>query len=154
MTSPSFGFLHNLQRFKFIFICTAVAQLHAQPRPTRSDITVRQLATVGRNTVRIKRDPASGNLYILQNNGLIQRVDIGPGGTATITTVYQTSDHGLGAPLGMTFGQDGTMYLVGNNSTTQFGTATIVRGVPSAPGSENRTWSVIAQTVSYPYGNI
>jgi len=54
----------------------------------------------------------------------------------------------------MTFGQDGTMYLVGNNSTAQFGTATIVKGVPSTPGSEDRTWSVIAQTVPYPYGNI
>jgi glucose/arabinose dehydrogenase len=137
-----------------IFVCIPAQRLHAQPKPRRSDIKVKQLATVGRNTVRIKRDPASGNLYILQNNGLVQRVDLDASGTATITTVYQTSDHGLGAPLGMTFGQDGTMYLVGNNSTTQFGSATIVKGVLSSPGSENRIWSVIAQTVSYPYGNI
>jgi len=126
----------------------------SQPKVTRSDITIRQAGIVGPNTVRIKQDPGSGNLYVLQNNGIIQRVNLSAGGSASFTTVYQTSDHGLNAPLGMTFGKDGTMYLVGNDSTGQFGTATIVKGVPDAIGGEHRTWSIIAQTVAYPYGNI
>jgi hypothetical protein len=54
----------------------------------------------------------------------------------------------------MIIGTDGTMYLVGNDSTGQFGTATIVKGVPDTAGSEHRTWSIIAHTVAYPYGNI
>lgn len=128
--------------------------LFAQPKSMRSDITIRQLASVGRNTVRIRRDPASGNLYFVQNNGPIQRVSIAANGSATITTVYRTSDHGLNAPLGIAFGEDGTMYLVGNDSTGQFGTATIVKGIPVSPGSENRTWRLLAKTVAYPYGNI
>jgi hypothetical protein len=127
---------------------------YAQPKSNRSDISITQMGVVGHNTVRIKRDPASGHLYIVQNNGLIQRVTIGTDGNATLTTVYQTKDHGLNAPLGITIGQDGTMYLVGNDSTSQFGTATIVKGTPDMPGSENRTWSMIAKTVPYPYGNI
>jgi hypothetical protein len=131
-----------------------VVCLNAQPKSLRPDITIKQLATVGKNAVRIKRDPVSGKFYILQNNGLIQRVNFGAGGTATFTTVYQTSDHGLNAPLGLTFGKDGTMYLAGNDSTGVIGTATVVKGVPSTPGSEVRTWSVIAQTVGYRYGNI
>jgi len=132
----------------------AAPHLNAQPKSRRSDITVKQLAVVGSNTVRIKRDPASGKLYIVQNNGIIQRVNFGIGGTASLTTVYTTANHGLNAPLGITFGPDGTMYLAGNDSTGVIGTATVVKGVPVSPGSENRTWSVIAQTVGYRYGNI
>jgi len=135
-------------------ICIQTAFMIAQPKVTRSDITIRQAGVVGHNTVRIKQDPASGNLYVLQNNGIIQRVNWSAQGSASFTTIYQTSDHGLNAPLGMIFGKDGTMFLVGNDSTGQFGTATIVKGVPDSAGSEHRTWSIIAQTVAYPYGNI
>jgi hypothetical protein len=150
----SFEMQKRVVCFVLCCLCLAVNPLDAQPRSLRSDITIRSLATLGRNTVRVRRDPASGNLYVVQNNGIIQRADIAANGTATLTTVYRTSDHGLNAPLGIAFGQDGTMYLVGNDSTGQFGTATIVKGVPASPGSENRTWSVIATTVAYPYGNI
>jgi hypothetical protein len=135
-------------------ICLQTASMIAQPKATRSDITIKQAGVVGHNTVRIKHDPTSGNLYVLQNNGIIQRVHWSAAGSASFTTIYQTSDHGLNAPLGMIFGKDGTMYLVGNDSTGQFGTATIVKGIPDSAGSEHRTWSIIAQTVAYPYGNI
>jgi hypothetical protein len=135
------------------FIFLQSVYMIAQPKATRSDITIKQAGVVGNNTVRIKQDPVSGNFYVLQNNGIIQRINWS-GGSASLTTVYQTSDHGLNAPLGMIFGKDGTMYLTGNDSTGQFGTATIVKGVPDSPGSEQRTWSMIAQTVAYPYGNI
>jgi hypothetical protein len=137
-----------------VYTCIQVACLNAQPKSNRSDITVKQLGTVGISSVRIRRDPASGNLYVVQNDGNIKRVDFGAGGAVSFTTVYQKADHGLNAPLGIAFGQDGTMFLVGNDSTTQFGTATIVKGVPDAPGTENRTWSIIATTVAYPFGNV
>ncbi len=137
-----------------LLCCFVFFPLSAQPRSTRSDITIKVLTVIGHNTVRIRRDPASGYLYIVQNNGLIQRVNIAANGTATLTTVYRTADHGLNAPLGIAFGRDGTMFLVGNDSTSQFGTASIVKGVPVSPGSENRTWSLLAKTVPYPYGNI
>ena len=135
--------------FSFLFV-----SLHAQPKSRRSDITIKQLAVVGNNTVRIKRDPVSKRLYIVQNNGLIQRVNFGVGGSATFTTVYQPSVDSVNAPLGITFGPDGTMYLTGNDSTGVIGTALVVKGVPDSAGSENRTWSVIARTVGYRYGNI
>ncbi len=135
------------------FICGA--SVTAQLNSKRPDITFKLLGSVGYNTVRIKRDPISGNLYVLQNNGIIQRVNFNPDTTSmTLSTVYQTTDHHLNAPLGMVFGNNGTMYLVGNDSTSVLGTATIVKGVPVSPGSEERTWSMIATTVPYPYGNV
>ncbi|HUI31498.1 MAG TPA: T9SS type A sorting domain-containing protein [Candidatus Acidoferrales bacterium] len=139
--------------FLTMFIC--IPCVNAQLKARYAGVTFRLLGTVGYNTVRIKRDPTSGNLYVLQNNGIIQRVNFNSDTTAaTLTTVYQTSNHHLNAPLGMTFGSDGTMYLVGNDSTTVLGTASIVKGIPVSPGSENRTWSMIATTVPYPYGNV
>jgi len=151
MSNP---FLRTITSISFVFLFFHINPSYGQLKSNRSDISLKQIGVVEKNTVRIKRDPASGRLYILQNNGLIQRVDIGTNGNSTLTTVYQTKDHGLNAPLGVSFGQDGTMYLVGNDSSSQFGTATIVKGVPDKPGSENRAWSVIAKTVAYPYGNI
>ena len=134
-------------------ICAVTAT--AQLKSNRSDITFKLLGKVGYNTVRIKQDPVNGNLYIVQNNGIIQRVNFNSDTTsATLTTVYTTSDTHLNAPLGITFGSDGTMYLTGNDSTSVLGTATVVKGVPSSPGSETRTWSMIATTVPYPYGNV
>jgi hypothetical protein len=144
----------KLLSFTPILLSLALSSLDAQPKSRRSDITVEQVCVVGANTVRIKRDPVSGRLYVVQNNGLIQRVNFGTGGTATLSTVYTKSDHSLNAPLGITFGADGTMYLTGNDSTGVIGTATVVKGVPVAPGSETRTWSMIARTVGYRYGNI
>ncbi len=145
-------------RFHLAIVCLSIFSsipLAAQPVARRPGLIIKQMAFLTHNTVRIKRDPVSGRLYVLQNNGQVRRVDFIAGGdSATFTTVYTTADHGLNAPLGMTFGSDGTMYLIGNDSTGIIGTATIVRGVPDTPGSEHRTWNVIAHTVPYAYGNI
>jgi len=53
---------------------------------------------------------------------------------------YQKSDHGLSAPLGITFSKDGTLFLVGNETTAgaENATGVIVKGVPILPGSESR----------------
>jgi len=74
MCSPRFiRFIYLLP----ILISFLFTSLHAQPKSRRSGITIKQLGVVGNNTVRIKRDPASGKLYVVQNNGLIQRVNFG-----------------------------------------------------------------------------
>jgi glucose/arabinose dehydrogenase len=88
-------------------------------------------------------------------DGDIRRVNFAGGGAASFTTVYRSSDHGVNAPLGIAFGQDGTLFLVGNEtnaSNRQLGTGTIVKGIPDRPGSENRTWTVLAKTVDYLFG--
>ena len=145
-----------MKRFTASYLCIAclAACLHAQPKPARPDITVTAVAGVGHASVRIRRDPSTGNLYILQNDGTILRVMSGAGGLAADSVLYRQSDHGLNDPLGMAFGPDGTMYLVGNDSTGVLGTGTIAKGVRDVPGSEHRTWTVIARTVLFPYGHV
>ena len=146
--------MKTLAAFAVIFVILAPEALRAQPKPRRPDITITAIATVGSSSVRIERDPSTGNLYILQQDGTILRVVIGTGGLATDTVVYTQADHRLNDPLGMTFGPDGTLYMVGNDSTGVLGTARIVKGVRDTPGSEHRTWSLIAITVPFPYGHV
>lgn len=105
----------------FCIACVSASCLTAHPKPTRAGITITALATVGHASVRIRRDPSTGNLYILQNDGNILRVVFGAGGLATDTVVYRPSDDGVNAPLGMAFAKDGTMFLVGNDSTGVLG---------------------------------
>jgi glucose/arabinose dehydrogenase len=141
----------------FTFFPVSFAYLYAQPLSNFQDITVKSLGKVPADCVRIKRDPVSGNLYILEYNGNISRVNFGSGNSITLSLVYQTSDHGLSAPLGMAFGKDGTMYLAGNevsDTNGSYATCKIVKGIPDQPGSENRTWSVIAQSVEYTFGHV
>ena len=139
----------------FLFCMTGF--INAQPVATRSDITIKSLANVNNTTVRIKYDPVTKHMYILDDNGNIQRVDLNSNGSANLITLYTSSDHGLTQPLGMTFGRDGTMYLVGieiSDTNNSYGVGTIVKGVPDTLGSENRTWSVLAKTVPYTFGHV
>ncbi|MGE5810922.1 MAG: PQQ-dependent sugar dehydrogenase, partial [Ignavibacteria bacterium] len=141
----------NILLMTFIFSHILIAQ----PVSTRSDISIKQLATIGGPTVRIERDPVSGNLYLLENNGNIKRVNFNQdSSSATLETVYTQSDHGLGNTLGIAFDSDGTLYIVGNSPRIQgsAGVGSIVRGIPDMPGSENRIWNTLAVTVSYWYG--
>ena len=139
----------------FLFCITGL--INAQPVPRRSDITIKSIANVNSTTVRIKYDPVTKHMYILSDNGDIQRVDLNSRGSASLTTLYTSSDHGLTQPLGMTFGKDGTMYLVGieiSDTNNSYGVGTVVKGVPDTLGSENRTWSILAKTVPYTFGHV
>ena len=136
--------------FVFIYITSHFAQ----PVSTRQDIQIRELATVGTNSIRIKLDPFTGNLYILENDGDIRRVNFEQT-AVSFTTVYKASDHGVSNALGMAFGSDGTLYIVGNEtnqSNNQLGKGIIVKGSPVSFGSEERTWTILAETVEYLYG--
>jgi glucose/arabinose dehydrogenase len=131
------------------------SNLCAQPKSNYPGVTIKQIGIVGQTAIRIRRDPFTANLYLLNDNGNIQKVNFAADGTASFTTLYQTIDHGLTEPLGMTFDKNGTIYLVGNQTTGgELATGVIMRGVRDSAGSENRIWSVLAQTVEYPYGHV
>ncbi len=130
---------------------------NAQPSATKPGISIRDLGTVEKSSVRIKKDPLSGNLYIMQNDGDIKLVKFGLDSTISLTTVYQTSDHGLTAPLGMAFGKNGTMYLAGNeisDTNSAYATCVIAKGIPDSNNGNKRVWSFIAKSVEYTYGHV
>jgi glucose/arabinose dehydrogenase len=109
----------------------------------------------GANSVRIAKDPRNNQLYYLKLNGDVYQVDVMAGdGTSTSSLVYSSADHGLSQNVeGMAIGPDGTIYLVGNDSTNsgQNMIARIMKGVPHAGGG--RDWSLLAQTEPFPLGN-
>jgi hypothetical protein len=148
-------FRSALRGFVVCSIVGIASVAYGQPIPAVPGVSVNQVGTLDQSAVRVKKDPASGNLYVLQINGAVRRVIRSSEGPAQFPIVYGISDHGVEEPLGMAFGTDGTMYIVGNgpDSTDQWGRSTIARGVPDAPGSGVRTWSVLATTVQYLYGH-
>ncbi|HSU53313.1 MAG TPA: PQQ-dependent sugar dehydrogenase [Candidatus Dormibacteraeota bacterium] len=113
------------------------------------------VAASGANSVRLAKDPRNNQLYYLKLNGDIYRLDVLPGaGTSTSSLVYSSADHGLSQNVqGMAIGTEGTIYLVGNDSTNsgQSTIARIMKGVPQGGGG--RAWSLLAQTEPYPLGN-
>jgi len=141
--------------FILLFIISSrISFIYSQPVSNRPDISIKQLGTVSANSVRITYDPSTGNLYTLQTNGDIKRVNFnGDSSSVTFTTIYRQSDHGLTGTLGMAFGTDGSLYVVGNQANGSLGVVTIARGVPVSSGSEERIWFVLAQTEQYNYGS-
>ncbi len=151
-----FSVYKRLNYILLFFFIIPISIVIAQPEILYPGITIKELGTVSSNSVRIQLDPVSGNLYTLQTNGQIKRVNFnGDSSAVTFPTVYQQSNHGLIITRGMTFGPDGTLYIVGNRtngSNNQLGTGTIVRGISISPGSETRNWDTLAQTVEYLFG--
>ncbi|MBI4659508.1 MAG: PQQ-dependent sugar dehydrogenase [Verrucomicrobia bacterium] len=106
----------------------------------------------GAYSVRIAKDRRNNDLYYSKLNGNIYRVTILPGGGRSKSAqVYGAADHGLSENVqGMTIGPEGTIYLVGN-ITTSDGKSTfarIMKGVPNSSGG--REWSLLAKTEAYP----
>src|SRR4051812_43528881 len=112
-------------------------------------------AASGANSVRIAKDPRNNQLYYLKLNGDIYQIAVTAGnGTSTSSLVYSSANHGLDQNVqGMAIGPDGTIYLVGNNSTNngQSTIARIMKGVPHGGGG--RDWSLLARTEPIPLGN-
>lgn len=98
-------------------------------------------------SIRIAKDPRDNTLYYLKQNGDIYRVTLGTRSTAK--RVFTSTNHGVVGVQGMAIGRDGTIYLVGNADTANGQTrATIVKGGINT--SNQRVWSTLAQTASYP----
>jgi len=106
----------------------------------------------GAHSIRIAKDPRNNQLYYLKFNGDVYRLDEMPGdGTSTSVKAYGAADHGIAnSAQGMAIGPDGTIYVVGNTTTSDGNStfARIMKGVPDGNGS--RIWSLLAQTDPYP----
>src|SRR5581483_2819284 len=114
----------------------------------RDDITLRKVLVVGGGNIRLARNPLDGNLYYLHPDQGIYRVDLQGQSSLVIPT---NEIGGEGTPTGMSFGPDGTLYVVRSKiADEKFNQAFIQKGIPTEPGKYS--WQTLARTEPYPFG--
>ena len=120
-----------------------------------TDFAIRRVLDTGgpQTSVRLARDPLSNTLFVLQRAGDVLRVNIPAQGGPSLDRLYTAGDTGMGDVQGMAFAPDGTLFLVGNVNDGLDNYAIIRRGARTSAGSDQRTWSTLAQTVPYPRSN-
>ena len=96
--------------------CLALAALcsivYADPQATHSDIEIRRILSVSQGTIRIAKDPRDDALYILRQDGAIERIDLT---SARRVPAYSHRDHGINSGFtGFAIGPDGSFYLASN----------------------------------------
>src|SRR5436309_13389306 len=111
-------FLLRLCIFSAWFL--AGIEIQAAPVAINPNLQIRLVLNNTNNSqnVRIAKDPRNNQLYFLQINGDIFRVDLHSGSGSTSTKVYNSTYHGLSSSVeGFAIGPDGTMYVLGNITT-------------------------------------
>jgi glucose/arabinose dehydrogenase len=134
--------------------CAAATEPYTLNTNVQFRLLLNTTAASGAHSVRIAKDPRNNQLYYLKLNGDVYQIGIMAGeGTSVSSLVYSSANHGLSQNVqGMAIGPEGTIYLVGNDSTNsgQRTIGRIMKGVPRAGGG--RDWSLLAQTEPYPLG--
>lgn len=123
------------------------------PRSLRSDVQVRRVVDVPGNVTRLVRNPATGKLYLLAQNGDLSTVDPAKADVKPAYTAAQIGVPGGWEALGLAFANDGTMYVnahVTANQEPNRSRAFIYRGKPNATGY---TFELFAQSDFYPRSN-
>lgn len=119
------------------------------PLILRSGITVRRVIAAPESSIRMARDPLSGDLFVLNPSSGLYRLQLQP--SAILTPAASVAAMvGDAQPSGMSFGPDGSLYVVANRTLTTRTQAVIMRGTP---GSAGFTWAEVAHTVPYPRSN-
>ena len=90
-------------------LCSAA---YADPQAARDDIAIRRVLGVSQGTIRIAKDPRTDALYILRQDGAIERIDLA---ASERVPAYSHSDHGIRSGFtGFAIGPDGSFYLASN----------------------------------------
>jgi glucose/arabinose dehydrogenase len=131
-------------------------KIESQPVPQgpillRAGITLRKVIGVGEGNVKMARNPVDGALYYLNPANGIYGVQLTPP-TSTNKVAAKRDIVADGDPAGMTFGPDGTLYVVVNRKVDKNHTQAIIRkGTPGGAGQI--TWATLASTEPYPLSN-
>jgi glucose/arabinose dehydrogenase len=132
-------------------VSSGVAFAHSTtPVALREGISIRRLLDAEQSALLLARDPATGQLYYLNGEGALYRVLFHPDGAASSELVYTAADHGMTYTAGITFANDGTIFLLGNFPNGKYTVLRIRRGVPKSDGSGARAWSTVAESEPYP----
>jgi glucose/arabinose dehydrogenase len=116
----------------------------------RSDITLRKVLEVGAGSIRLVRNPANGDVYLLKSEEGIFRLSNISASTSRekVASILDIK----GAGTGMAFGLDGTVYVVLNTTVDETKTQVVVRkGVPN--DQDGFTWETLASSEPYPLSN-
>lgn len=116
----------------------------------RTGITLRKVIEVGANNIRLVRNPANGEVYLLNPaEGIFRVSDISA--SASLDKVASIREI-KGVATGMVFGPDGTLYAVLNTTVDETKTQVVIRkGVPNDQG--RFTWETLASSEPYPLSN-
>jgi len=116
------------------------------PTLLRDTISLRQIIELGAGNIRLIRNPADEQLYLLNPGQGLSRLGLTSPGT--VTPIVSLSAFGVrGAPTGAAFGPDGTLYVVFNQIANKHNQAIIRKGAPAGGG--RWTWSTLAETEPY-----
>ena len=106
-----------------VLFLLGVQGVQTAPIAINTNLVIRLIMTTtnssGADSIRIAKDPRNDQLYYLKYNGDIYQISLKPGsGTSTSARVYSSADHGItDSAQGMAIGSDGTIYIVGDDST-------------------------------------
>jgi len=117
----------------------------------RSGISLRSAANVGGGSIKLAVHPLTGDIYILNPGNGLRRLKMDQ--TEELETVADPKEMVENATLsGMTFGPDGALYIVANQTVEKIYTQAIIRkGIADANGTFQ--WKTLAQTEPYPLSN-
>ncbi len=121
----------------------------SEPTLHRDDVTLKKVLEVGAGNVRLVQNPVNGSLYLLHGDKGVLRLDLESGKSKVVATLLELS----GIPAGMTFDDDGNLYVVTNkNADENHNVGTVRKGTPKE-GNSQFIWSTVAETEPYPLSN-
>ncbi len=125
--------------FSLAALAALCSTAYADPQATRADIEIRRVLSVSQGTIRIAKDPREDALYILRQDGAIERIDLT---AARRVPTYSHRDHGISSGFtGFAIGPDGSFYLASNRhgprNSDQFALA---RGILLDADTGERQW--------------
>ncbi len=117
------------------------------PTLLRNTIKIRKVVGVESGAIALARNPASGEVFMLNPANGIYNVKLDDSGGYR-KVVVATDIIAYGVPSGMAFGPDGNLFVVSNRTIGTNKTQAVIRkGIPAGPGF---SWKTVAMTEPYP----
>ena len=147
-----------------IILVPTGARAQFGPSAAMDGVEIRKVADIpsggfalNRHPIRLAQDPTDGSLYVLATSApdgrdipatsIVYRLEQAADGTFDPVPVLTDADHATPRPVGMAFGPDGSLYLVGNDEVGEAETQIVIRrGTPSGDGW---TWTTVATSEPY-----